>query len=511
MRLNVLNYESPQAVFDRAADGDEIYFPAEMAYVAPAGGWVIEKSLTIRGDGPGNPNDPRGTVIKPTTGNHVFVLDPANAAGGVLNNVRIHNLCISGAGVVGGGADGIHLNPTAGKKVSQLRIQRVAIVGMGGAGISLDGFISSTELDDVVGALISGCDIQSCGAQGIKLGQAFQVMVKNCLLTGNGLEGIMAFRSQLVAYACAFSGNQLSGGAAEMNIDTCTLARVDACRFDAFRASTPALFLDSSPGAGNIGACVFTQGVFQQGATGIKIGNLGRQGAILVLPNRFVGVGTGVRVESGAVACVVCPQYYDPLGGSGGKAIDIPGAASSDALLAIPSADGPGGNKLSGFLVPSFAGDPSSNLQEGMLAHVGGEVRVYDGGVPPFKPIKLAVGTPIADLVFGAPGKTTLTVRWTAPTDPCWSGPVVAYEIRYSTVPLNDSNFSVGILLPNPPAPQAPGTPQCARLTGLSSCATYYAAIKYLDNSSVWSVAGSSLTGKKTRCSGSIEVECTEG
>jgi hypothetical protein len=146
-----------------------------------------------------------------------------------------------------------------------------------------------------------------------------------------------------------------------------------------------------------------------------------------------------------------------------------------------------------------------------MLVQVGGTVRTYIGGSPAagFKSLKPA-GPPDAVVpAFGAlAGKTTLTVEWLAPSEKSWSGPVAAYEIRYSTSPLNEGNFGTGTLLSGPPTPEEPETLQCARLSALTPCTTYYAAIKSLDHSGQWSLVGATAIGKMTRCSGTTEVDC---
>lgn len=515
MRRNVLNYPSPQVAFDRAQIGDEIYFPAEMEYQAPVGGWRIVRSLTIRGDGPGNPDSPRGTVLKPAVGSTsgVLVIDPVPLSASI-DNIRIHDLCISGAGVAGGGLHGIHWNAQTGLKLSNLHIQRVSIRGMGGAGILLNG-LTSPLTSDIVGALIEQCDIESCGQEGILLDQAFQVLVRNTRLKGNEREGIKATRSQLAAYVCTLVGNALSGGVANLSLETCTIARVDACRFLDFGSTLPALLITNCPGVVNVGACVFRLSSFESGAKGIKLvdGPLSPTGAMLILPNRLIGVGTGIEVESDTIANVVYPQYYDALGGSGGTPIAIPGAGADDALFAVPSAYVGTANKLSGLLVPAFgSSNPSSNVQGGMLAQVDGEVRVRIATDPAgdFRALKRTdAPATITDLEFGSlAGKTSLTVTWTAPHEPSWTGPVAEYDLRYAPFQLDDTNFTSGTRLQPSPTPLAPGAPQCARLTGLLPCTTYYAAIRSKDHSGQWSVAGSTQTSKKTRCSGVLEVEC---
>jgi hypothetical protein len=82
----------------------------------------------------------------------------------------------------------------------------------------------------------------------------------------------------------------------------------------------------------------------------------------------------------------------------------------------------------------------------------------------------------ITDLGGANCASSKIMLAWTAPTD---SGcPVVSYDIRYSTAPINDSNWASASQLTSEPAPAAPGTMQEYWADGLTSCTWYYFAMK---------------------------------
>lgn len=75
---------------------------------------------------------------------------------------------------------------------------------------------------------------------------------------------------------------------------------------------------------------------------------------------------------------------------------------------------------------------------------------------------------------------TSVTLTWTSPAD-AGNGSASVYDIRYSTSPITEGNFSSATPVPNPPAPQPAGTPEEFTVTGLQGGTTYYFAIKSAD------------------------------
>ena len=81
----------------------------------------------------------------------------------------------------------------------------------------------------------------------------------------------------------------------------------------------------------------------------------------------------------------------------------------------------------------------------------------------------------------------TVTLTWTAPGDDGPVGTASAYELRVSTAPINDANWSAAAVVSNPPTPQPAGTRQSTVVRGLTNGTTYYFAIKTVDDAGNWS------------------------
>jgi len=81
----------------------------------------------------------------------------------------------------------------------------------------------------------------------------------------------------------------------------------------------------------------------------------------------------------------------------------------------------------------------------------------------------------------------SVTLRWTTPGDDSLTGTASQFDIRYSTAPINASNFAgatrwtTGV-----PAPATPGTQQTVTVGGLSPATTYWFAIKTADEVPNW-------------------------
>ncbi len=88
---------------------------------------------------------------------------------------------------------------------------------------------------------------------------------------------------------------------------------------------------------------------------------------------------------------------------------------------------------------------------------------------------------PITDLVVTSTTSSSVMLAWTATGDDANTGKASSYEIRYSTVPITEANFSTDTLVNNPLSPSDPGTAETFTVTGLDPATTYYFAIKVLD------------------------------
>jgi subtilisin family serine protease len=86
----------------------------------------------------------------------------------------------------------------------------------------------------------------------------------------------------------------------------------------------------------------------------------------------------------------------------------------------------------------------------------------------------------IADLTANAVGITEVTLQWTSPAD-AGNGSASSYDVRYSTSPINEGNFSSATPAPNPPSPGPAGSTETLTITGLAPGTTYYFAVKSAD------------------------------
>ena len=86
----------------------------------------------------------------------------------------------------------------------------------------------------------------------------------------------------------------------------------------------------------------------------------------------------------------------------------------------------------------------------------------------------------ITDLRLTATQSSTAYLRWTAPADVGSAG-VARYEMRYSTSPIDETNWAAAIVAAAPPAAATPGATVNGVVTGLVGDTTYYFAVKSVD------------------------------
>lgn len=85
----------------------------------------------------------------------------------------------------------------------------------------------------------------------------------------------------------------------------------------------------------------------------------------------------------------------------------------------------------------------------------------------------------ITDLSVSGTAVGEITLAWTSPVDE--GDFVAAYDLRYSTAPINAENFSAATKVENLPTPASPGTPESFTVTNLPGGALLYFAIRSLD------------------------------
>jgi subtilisin family serine protease len=139
-----------------------------------------------------------------------------------------------------------------------------------------------------------------------------------------------------------------------------------------------------------------------------------------------------------------------------------------------------GGSGLTPHALRSILLQTADNIDDADPAYSGllgsGRVNAFaalqaDDGVPP---------DAITDLSIYQVGVTTLTLQWTAPSDP-GNGSASYYDIRYATFPIDEANFSEATASANIPQAQSAGSLETFKVTGLSQETQYYFAIKSAD------------------------------
>lgn len=369
MRLNVYDYgavgvpatDPVQAALDAAVDGDRIYFPGVIPYTAPTNGWLINKSLELYGDLDGSLTGTiKGTVLQQASAaNPLFkVVPPAR-------NVHIHDLRLHGPEGTGTSV-GVLCQSTSSAHLEEVRLRRLFIQGFPSHGLQLDGVHAVNGR--IVGASIFDCVVRDCRGAGLSMLNADSVMLAGTSFRDNQLSGLVATSSGVALYQCDFESNSRAAGLgtldANLKLDNCTMARVDACRFIGFEQGPvkKALVLIGCGGA-MVDACYFEVPP-GTGREGIVVTGSGA-GPVAILSNRFKEVNVLVRIDSGARDCVLLPQYSDNAAGIGTIVIPYP----NEGMYGAPHIVRPGGVEIGGLLIPSSAADPTTGLRDGMLAY----------------------------------------------------------------------------------------------------------------------------------------------
>lgn len=113
-------------------------------------------------------------------------------------------------------------------------------------------------------------------------------------------------------------------------------------------------------------------------------------------------------------------------------------------------------------------------------------------GRPCHAPHQVWIGLVLAVLILalppGARAQTdSVTVDWTAPGDDGSIGTATAYEMRFSTTPLDEAGWGGATPVPGLPAPQPAGARQSTTVRGLIPGTTYWFGIKTVDEAGNWS------------------------
>ncbi len=369
MLINVWDYakfgtpgDDPiQAALDAALPGDRIYIPGVVPYTAPSAGWLIDKSLEVYGDLDGSLSGTiKGTILnQPNSASpHFKVLPPAG-------NVHLHDLRLHGAGGTGAGV-GILCQSTTSAHLEEIRLRRLFVQGFPSYGIRFDGVHALNGR--IIGASVFDCLVRDCSGAGISILNADSVMLAGTSLRDNQGSGLTGTASGIALYQCDLESNSRAAGLgaldANLKLDNCEMARVDACRFTGFQLGPvkKAVVLIGCGGA-MVDACDFEVEP-GTGTEGIVVTGSGA-GPAAILSNRFKEVNVLIRIDPGARDCVVFPQYADNAAGIGTIVLPYP----NEGMYGAPHIVRPGGVEMSGLLVPSSAADPTTGLRQGMLSY----------------------------------------------------------------------------------------------------------------------------------------------
>lgn len=109
----------------------------------------------------------------------------------------------------------------------------------------------------------------------------------------------------------------------------------------------------------------------------------------------------------------------------------------------------------------------------------------------------------VADLQASNVTSSSVTLKWTATGDDGSTGTATAYDIRYATSAITESNWASATAVQNEPAPKAAGSAEAMDITGLTANTTYYFAMKVsdknLNTSALSNVASVKIQGSATK------------
>ncbi len=88
----------------------------------------------------------------------------------------------------------------------------------------------------------------------------------------------------------------------------------------------------------------------------------------------------------------------------------------------------------------------------------------------------------VTDLLASANSASSISLTWTAPSDEGPRGRASSYDIRYSTSPIDESNWQDATQISNAPIPASPGVSQNVTVSGLNAHTIYYFGLKSSDS-----------------------------
>ncbi len=218
----------------------------------------------------------------------------------------------------------------------------------------------------------------------------------------------------------------------------------------------------------------------------------GSTSAETIPPSAVADLGNSGRTETSITLIWTAPGDDGSIGTA--SSYDIRYSASSinasnwDAATQVTGEPSPGSAGSSeSFLVGGLSSgstyffalktaDEVPNLSA--LSNVASATTQFDGTSP----------EGVDDLFAGLPTLNSLTLVWSAPGDDGAVGTASQYDVRYSTSPINVSNWDAASQISGEPSPSVAGTPESLTVVDLVENTTYYFALKSADERSNWSV-----------------------
>ncbi len=102
----------------------------------------------------------------------------------------------------------------------------------------------------------------------------------------------------------------------------------------------------------------------------------------------------------------------------------------------------------------------------------------------------------VTNLVVSTVTAHSATRTWTAPGDDGNSGTAVAFDIRYSLTPIDETIWDQALQSEGEPTPGPAGTAESFTISGLQTGETYYFALKTVDGASNWSGLSNIASGQ---------------
>lgn len=114
----------------------------------------------------------------------------------------------------------------------------------------------------------------------------------------------------------------------------------------------------------------------------------------------------------------------------------------------------------------------------------------------------LALIAVLTVLAWGSARGDAVTLSWTAPGDDGYVGRAAAYELRYASTHITESNWDLAEPVGNLPAPLEAGTRQSVTVDGLDPQGRYFFALKTRDEAGNWSALSNLVSWGECYCVG---------